>query len=184
MLSARTTPPPTCLRPPRGRVGSGPADVAKKCGFRTFWLQTGPQAPVPGRSPHDLPWIPRISWRTSSRARCPALGGPEVRRNHTPGIRLAILRHPGRRGISSTPRKHPYQGAPSGLLSVEPHAHDPRLRKRDDHHEGLPAVRIQNEEGASFCGNGGEFLEWGQTPGDAARPASSAAPMTGPGDGG
>jgi hypothetical protein len=30
--------PATSFRPPRGRVGSGPADVcAKKCGFRTFW---------------------------------------------------------------------------------------------------------------------------------------------------
>src|SRR2546429_606832 len=39
---------------------------------------------------------------------------------------------------------------------------------------------LQNEEGATFCGNCGEFLAWEQTPGDAARPASPAAPTTDP----
>src|SRR5204863_9191494 len=37
-LVRRTTRPPTSVRTPRGRVGSGPTDVcATKGGFRTFW---------------------------------------------------------------------------------------------------------------------------------------------------
>jgi len=39
---------------------------------------------------------------------------------------------------------------------------------------------FENEEGATFCGNCGEFLAWEQTPGDPARPVSPVVPTTDP----
>src|SRR6266436_2247391 len=37
--------------------------LCQKVRYPDFLAQSGPQAPVPGRSPHELPWVPRISFR-------------------------------------------------------------------------------------------------------------------------